>query len=150
MSSVLLVLTLKFTQSMQNSRKDRNTGILEIPTINADVPLNKTGNLPKLLKVCLGTRVMLTTNVDTADKLINGSCGQIKQMQVKYPNLLDQRTIYVKFDEPHAGNSKKNRNLPGELKECVPINLCPKRFHGRSSHTPLLLQEGSFLWYLIM
>ena len=46
-------------------KKDRNTGMLEIPTINADVPLNKTGNLPKQLKICLGTRVMLTTNVDT-------------------------------------------------------------------------------------
>lgn len=29
--------------------------------INADVLLNKTGNLPKQLKICLGTRVMLTT-----------------------------------------------------------------------------------------
>ena len=54
----------------KNSKKDRNTGILEIPTISADVPLNKTINLPRQLKVCLGARVMITTNTDTAGKLI--------------------------------------------------------------------------------
>ena len=30
-------------------------------------------------------------------------------------------TIYVKFDDSKAGNPLKDRRLPGELKECVPI-----------------------------
>ena len=36
-----------------------------------------------------------------------------------YPNsLLDHGTIYVKFDDLNAGNSKKNHNLSGEQKWC--------------------------------
>lgn len=71
-------------------------------------------------------------------------------MQGMYLNPLDQGMIYVKFDDPSAGNSKENCNLPGELKEYASINLCPKCFHGRSSNTLLLLQEWNFLWYLVM
>lgn len=56
-------------------------------------------------------------------------------MQGMYPSPLDQGMIYVKFDDPSAGNSKENCNLPGELKEYASINLCPKCFHGRSSNT---------------
>ena len=105
------------TINAKDSKKDQNTGILEIPTINADIPLSKTGNQPKQLKVCLGARVILATNVDTADKLINGSSGQIKHMWGMYQNSLqDQETIYVKFDDLNAGNSKKNHNLSGELR----------------------------------
>ena len=70
------------TVNVKDSKKDQNTGILEIPTINADIPLSKTGNQPKQLKVCLGARVILATNVDTADKLINGSSGQISMCEV--------------------------------------------------------------------
>ena len=34
-----------------------------------------------------------------------------------YPNLLqDQGTVYVKFDDLNAGNSKKNHNLSGGLR----------------------------------
>ena len=94
MSNVLLVLNSEiYTISAKNSKKDQNTGILEIATINVNVTSNKTGNLPKQLKLCLGAKLMLTINVDTADKLINGSCGQIEHVRGMYPNLLDQGTI---------------------------------------------------------
>ena len=109
----------------------------------------KTGNLPKQLKVCLGARVMLINNVDTAHKLINGSCSQIKHMQGMYPNPLDHGTIYVKFDDPNAGNSKKNCSVPGELKECVPIRSTPKTFPWKFK-LHLFLQEDNFLRYLVI
>ena len=35
-------------------------------------------------------------------------------------------TIYVKFDDSKAGNPLKDRRLPGELKECVPITAWQK------------------------
>lgn len=50
-------------------------------TINADVPVNKIGTLPKQLKVWLGAKVMLLTNVDNADRVINGLGGQTILMQ---------------------------------------------------------------------
>ena len=90
---------------------------MEVTTINADVSLSKTRNLPKQLKVSLDARVIITTNIDTAEKLIYESCGQIKRIRVMYLNPLDQSTIYLKCNDPNPGNSKKRGNLPGELKE---------------------------------
>ena len=37
-------------------------------------------------------------------------------------------TIYVKFDDPKAGNFLKDRGLRGELKECIPITARTKKF----------------------
>ena len=34
----------------------------------------------------------------------------------------------MKFDDPKAGNSLKDRRLRGELKECVPVTTGTKRF----------------------
>lgn len=70
-----------YTINAKNSVKDWNTGILERFTINADVPVNKIGTLPKQLKVWLGAKVMLLTNVDNADRVINGLGGQTILMQ---------------------------------------------------------------------
>ena len=140
-----------YTINTKDSKKDWNTRNLEVTTINADVSLSKTRNLPKQLKVSLDARVMITTNIDTAEKLIYESCGQIKRIRVMYLNPLDQSTIYLKCNDPNPGNSKKRGNLPGELKEWRPIRstLRAKRFHGMSSQM-LLLQESNFVWYLVM
>ena len=35
-------------------------------------------------------------------------------------------------------------------KNVYPLDLWPKHVHGKSSHTLLLLQEGKFLWYLVI
>ena len=35
----------------------------------------------------------------------------------------------MKFDDPKAGNSMKDRRLWNELKECVPITARTKKFH---------------------
>ena len=126
---------------------------MEIPTINADVSLNKTGNLPKQL-ICLVARVMVTTNANAAYKLINGACGQ-----GMYQNPLHQGSIYVKFDDPSAANSKNNRNFSGELKECVSIRSAPKTFpwNFKSKSVTLLLgyamtnhkSQGSGFYYIL-
>ena len=34
----------------------------------------------------------------------------------------------MKFDDPKAGDSMRDRRLCGELKECVPITARAKRF----------------------
>ena len=58
-------------------------------------------------------------NVNVSDRLINGSIGTVKHIDRRSKPLCS--TIYVKFDDPKAGNSLKDRRLLGELKECLPI-----------------------------
>ena len=92
---------------------------------------------------------MLTDNISVSDRLINGSIGTVKHFNRISKPLCS--TIYVKFDDPKAGNSMKDRRLRGELKECVPITARAKRFplkKGKSTaiaerkHIPLILGHG--------
>ena len=69
---------------------------------------------------------MLTDNIIVSDRLISGSIGTVKHLDRRSKPLCS--TIYVKFDDPKAGNSMKDRRLRGALKECVPITVRAKRF----------------------
>lgn len=59
---------------------------------------------------------MLTDN-NVSDRLINGSFSTAKHLHMRSKPL--RSTKYVKFDEPKARNSLKNRRFCGELNECV-------------------------------
>ena len=100
----------------QDSNKDieANTCSISIPD---NIGLSQTANLPTKLKLCVGARVMFTDNINVSDRLINGSIGTVKHLDRRSKPLCS--TIYVKFDDPKAGNSLKDRRLRGELKECV-------------------------------
>ena len=69
--------------------------------------LNETGNLPTNLKISVGARFMLTSNLNTQDKSINGSIGTVKYLNFNrnYPL---KGHIFVEFDDPEAGNSLKD------------------------------------------
>ena len=62
---------------------------------------------------------MLTDNISFFDRLINSSIDMGKHLHMRL--MLLGNKIYVKFDDPKAGNSPKERGLPGELKECLTI-----------------------------
>ena len=81
--------------------------------------LSELAYLPAKLKLSVGPRIMLTGNISVSDRLINGSIGTVKHINRRSKPLCG--TIYVKFDDPKAGNSLKDRRLCGELKACVPI-----------------------------
>ena len=106
-----------------NKNIETNTCSISIPD---NIGLSQTANIPAKLKLCVGARVMLTDNISVSDRLINGSIGKVKHLDRRSKPLCS--TIYVKFDEPKAGNSMKDRRLRGELKECVPITAKAKRF----------------------
>ena len=106
-----------------NKEIETNTCFISIPD---NIGLSQTANLPAKLKLCVGARVILTDNISVSDRLINGSIGTVKHLYKKSKPLCS--TIYVKFDDPKAGNSMKDRRLRGELKECVPITDKAKRF----------------------
>ena len=99
---------------------------------------------------------MLTDNIIVSDRLINVSIASVKHLDRRSKPL--RSTVYVKFDDPKAGNSLKDRRLLGELKECVPITARAKRFPviAERKQFPLILghaitvhkSQGSTLAYV--
>ena len=85
---------------------------------------------------------MLTDNISVSDKLINSSIGTIKHLNKRSKPLCN--TIYVKFDDPKAGNSLKDGRLRGELKECVPITAITKRFPLKKGKSTVFAEQKQF------
>ena len=54
-------------------------------------------------------RVMLTTNIDIADRLINGQLGTIMRINVS-PMTQNPTIIYIKFDYSKAGKNLINKS----------------------------------------
>ena len=67
---------------------------------------------------------MLADNINVFDRLINGPIVKVKHLDIRLNSLCS--TIYVKFDDPKAGNSMKDGRLRNELKGCVPITARTK------------------------
>ena len=67
----------KFTSAAQDSRKDNHTRL-----VDADMPPEPqdTSGLRKILNVKVGGRIMVTTNIDVSDGLINGATGTISDI----------------------------------------------------------------------
>ena len=65
-----------------------------------------TGGLVSDIYIKETVRVMLTTNIDIADKLINGQMGTVIRIEV---NAIYQEPcrIFVKFDDQRAGKKLK-------------------------------------------
>ena len=65
---------------------------------------SETGGLDFEVRVKVGARVMLTTNIDIADRLINGQMGTVLKIGV---NEITQKPsiVYLKFDDTKAGQN---------------------------------------------
>ena len=57
-------------------------------------------------------------------------------------------TIYVKFNDPKAGNSLKDRRLRGDLKERVPITARAKGFPLKKGKSTVIAERKQFLLIL--
>ena len=128
--------------------------------IPKDTPLNKTGNLPHEISICVGARFMLTVNIDTEDHLINGSLGTIEEIDTRESNKL-RWTIYIKFDDPVAGNKRKNNRIHANwvpivaevksfnIKKHGNINCQRKQFPGILAHAITIHKsQGSTYKYM--
>ena len=126
----------------ENSKKDLETGTCSI-SIPDNASLTQTANLPAKFKLFVGARIMLTDNISMSDRLINGSIGTVRHLQMK-PDKPLLGMIYVKFDDPNSGNSLKDRRLRGELKVCVSITARTKRFPFRKGKTTVMAGRKQF------
>ena len=89
----------EFTNIATDSKKDDCT---ELANITMPTNPRETGNLQKILTVKINARVMITTNIDVADRLTNGAMGTVTNV------VIDDRTeimstILVSFDSKHVG-----------------------------------------------
>ena len=111
---------------------------METQTLSANISDNriyKTVKLPDKLKLYIGARVMLTANINTSSRLMNGSVGKIEYTQIPRAGNDLVGIIYVKFYDVDAGNSLKN-NLRNELNKYVPITAIAKTFlHSHKNKT---------------
>ena len=72
-----------------------------------------------LLKVRVNVRVMITTNIELLDRLINGEIGTVKYINI---NQNEVNAIYVAFDDVSAGQIRINGNdLIASSNKWVPI-----------------------------
>ena len=96
LSSPLFILKANDQYPSQVTQKDINTVLSKARS--------DTGGLDFEIKIKEGARVMLTTNIDIADRLINGQMGTAMKINV---NKLTQKpsVIYIKFDDERAGNA---------------------------------------------
>ena len=87
-----------------------------------------------MLQVKVDARVMLTVNIDIADRLINGQIGTVKHISFDLNRSLTK--IYIKFDDSSAGRKKINSDTFARQNIWVPIeNIAIKVHMSESSPT---------------
>ena len=83
---------------------------------------SETGGLDYQISIKEGCRVMLTTNIDIADRLINGQMGTVIKIEVD-GNTKKTNIVYIKFDDSEAGKDAiaKHSNNFAHNNQAVPI-----------------------------
>ena len=102
-----------------DAKRDVKTNLRKI-TIDKDGNISDIGNLPYYPKLCEGSRVMLTKNVDISDCLINGAIGTAVKIHRRATSAKPSGVIFVQFDDPEAGNDSMSSHRHDELKDCAP------------------------------
>ena len=77
---------------------------IETNTCSISIPDNMSvSNCQRTCKIGVGARVILTDNIIVSGRLINSSIGAVKHLDRRSKPLFS--LLYVKFDDPKAGNS---------------------------------------------
>ena len=104
---------------------------------------SETGRLDFEVRVKVGARVMLTTNIDVADRLINGQMGTVLKIGV---NEITQKPsiVYIKFDDTKAGQNltRTSGNNFAEENALVPVQplLTKIKLHSGKASSPEVLR----------
>ena len=80
--------------------------------------VSETGNLEGQLKLKIGAKVKLTSNLDINERLFNELVGTFKQ--IKYKNN-EASVVYVKFNDNNAGREAMQSDVTAQQHNCVTI-----------------------------
>ena len=116
-----------------DSKKDN---IMNLANINIPDKPSATGNLAKELKIKIGARVMIITNIDVSDGLTNGVMGTIVNI-LKDEEEVNVKVILVKFDNSDVGQSGRSQSLYKNInnRNAVPIVPFQASFQINSSNS---------------
>ena len=125
-----------YTIHALDSVRDVETGFLA-NEIRDNAPLTQKGNLPTVLRICRGARIMITSNIDITDELVNGSTGVVVGI---IETNVSVASILIRLNNPHAGTEAKRTNpyhaqFPGTVAvERVEVHfpISRKHFHSYS------------------
>ena len=102
-------------------------------------PRSETGGLDANICIKESARVMLTNNIDIADRLINGQLGTVVKIEVNQNNK-KPTIIYVKFDDAKAGNNLIQKSTSSFVRQnrVVPIEpvLAKIKIHPHKPSSP--------------
>ena len=73
--------------------------------------MSNTGNLESQLKLKISAQVMLTSNLDIDDRLVNGLVGTVKQ--IKYKNN-EVSVVYLTFNDNNAGREAMQSDVTAQ------------------------------------
>ncbi|XP_078688663.1 uncharacterized protein LOC144920377 isoform X2 [Branchiostoma floridae x Branchiostoma belcheri] len=100
--------------------KDPTTGSMK----RRDLARGGKNDLPDVVKVGVGARVMLSRNVNVADGLVNGAFGTVSGVAGGQDDAREVATVFVQFDNPKAGALERQKSaVPSSL----PVNSVPVR-----------------------
>ena len=86
-----------------------------------------------MLKLEIAAKVMLTVNIDTEDRLINGQTGSIRHIEFAEGTV---HKVYVKFSDEQVGLKAMRSSYVGRQNSWVPIEKC---------ETEISVKKGSAL-----
>ena len=135
LSQLSNIITLTAT----DKEKDVETG--QATVIFSD-KIADTGGMSKTLKIAIGARVMLTSNINVSDGLVNGVFGTVLAFDGDSGSNIS--TIYVDFDNKEIGKQIRHaRGVP--IKRQCGLFFASKRSHVKASRKqfPLTLAWGS-------
>ena len=80
--------------------------------------ISETGNLVSILNIKVGAQVMLTSNTNIEDRLVNGLVGKVMSIAHEHGTV---KIIYVKFNDKNAGLATMRCDIVAQQEHWVPI-----------------------------
>ena len=84
---------------------------------------SETGGLDFGIQVKEGARVILTTNINIQDRLINGQMGTVEKIDLNIDK--DPTVLYIKFDDEKVGKAMINSSSSSLAKEHLVVPIEP-------------------------
>ena len=108
---------------------------------NSERKISDTGNLMSVLKLKIGGQVMLTTNIDLDDRLVNGLDGEVMEFKV-FSGVLE--TIYIKLTDENAGVTTMKSNRRAWQCHWVPIEKVEASFPVKKKKSHPCIKQTEF------